>query len=168
VQKQIDKVEYKYVLGYEGYYKVSNTANILSLHSGIILIPRISKNGRYCCILYINGVSKQFLYSRIVYEAFNGKIPEGLIIDHEDGDFTNNNLSNLRPCTHRQNASFDNVIREKSSSFVGVCFNKRTRKFQAEIRINKERVYLGRFESEYEAHLHYQDALNSHLLTGGK
>ena len=40
---------------------------------------------------------------RLVYETFNGPIPEGLKIDHIDGNRTNNALSNLRLVTQSEN-----------------------------------------------------------------
>jgi len=39
----------------------------------------------------------------LVWEAFNGKIPAGLEIDHIDRDKHNNTLSNLRLVTHSEN-----------------------------------------------------------------
>lgn len=39
---------------------------------------------------------KFYSIHRLIYEAFNGKIPEGKIIDHIDGNRANNKLENLR------------------------------------------------------------------------
>lgn len=40
---------------------------------------------------------------KLVWEAFNGPIPEGMQIDHRDGDKTNNMLENLRCVTPKEN-----------------------------------------------------------------
>lgn len=40
---------------------------------------------------------------RIVWETFNGEIPDGYEIDHIDGNRLNNALSNLRCVTHTEN-----------------------------------------------------------------
>jgi len=40
---------------------------------------------------------------RLVWETFMGDIPEGLQINHKDGDKSNNNLSNLELVTPQQN-----------------------------------------------------------------
>jgi hypothetical protein len=40
---------------------------------------------------------------RIVWESFNGKIPNGLEIDHIDRNKHNNKLKNLRLVTHSEN-----------------------------------------------------------------
>ena len=52
----------------------------------------------------------KFWTARLIFEAFNGKIPVDPItgitqeIDHEDGCPRNNNLSNLSLATHKQNS----------------------------------------------------------------
>ncbi len=43
----------------------------------------------------ISCYGKTFLVHRVVWEAFNGEIPEGLQVNHIDGNKANNNLSNL-------------------------------------------------------------------------
>lgn len=40
---------------------------------------------------------------RVVWTVAHGPIPEGMVIDHIDGDPSNNNLSNLRLATSNQN-----------------------------------------------------------------
>ena len=42
---------------------------------------------------------------RLVWETFNGEIPEGMVIDHIDGNRSNNALSNLRLVTQSENMS---------------------------------------------------------------
>ncbi len=49
----------------------------------------------------VQGVKKSG--HRIVWECFCGKIPEGLEINHKDGNKQNNCLSNLELVTHAEN-----------------------------------------------------------------
>lgn len=69
-----------------------------------LIIARPRADG-YCRVS-ING--KFFMYHRIVYYAWNQNWninnPK-LILDHIDGNRSNNQLSNLRPATHGQNAA---------------------------------------------------------------
>lgn len=64
-----------------------------------------SENGKGYCQhqIKINNRVKSYYTARLIYEAFNGKIPEGLEIDHIDGDPRNNKLENLRAVTHKEN-----------------------------------------------------------------
>ena len=50
-----------------------------------------------------NNYRKKFLVHRLVYEAFNGKIPEGYTIDHIDQNPLNNNIDNLQCITKQEN-----------------------------------------------------------------
>ena len=54
-------------------------------------------------IIIVNG--KTISYPKYLYEQhYNIKIEEPYTIDHIDGDFTNNSISNLRVITRKQNA----------------------------------------------------------------
>lgn len=44
---------------------------------------------------------------RVIWEAFNGEIPDDMVIDHIDGNRSNNNLSNLRLVS--QSVNMDNA-----------------------------------------------------------
>lgn len=46
---------------------------------------------------------KAWCKHRIVWTLTHGEIPEGLVVDHIDGDTSNNSIDNLRLATKRQN-----------------------------------------------------------------
>lgn len=75
----------------------------------------------------------------------------GSCIDHRDGDRLNNQCGNLRPATKRQNGSNRKIHRNNSSGVSGVNWHKRIGKWQAQIRVNWERVYLGYFTNFEDA-----------------
>lgn len=52
-----------------------------------------SVNGRQICVLA----------HRVIWEAINGPIPEGMFINHRDGDKLNNAIDNLEMVTHLEN-----------------------------------------------------------------
>lgn len=61
---------------------------------------RLHKNQRY----FKASVNKKNQYlHRMVWEYHNGKIPDGMMIDHIDMDKSNNGISNLRLVTPKQN-----------------------------------------------------------------
>jgi hypothetical protein len=70
--------------------------------------------------------------------------------DHKDGNGLNNQRYNLRCCTVTQNGQ-NRKIQKHSSSFKGVNWNKRNKKWQTSIRYNKKFIWLGRFNSEIKA-----------------
>lgn len=49
----------------------------------------------------VNG--KEHLTHRVIYEMFYGDIPDGMIIDHRNGNITDNHIDNLRLATDTQN-----------------------------------------------------------------
>lgn len=50
-------------------------------------------------------VGKRKLAHRVVWEAFNGEIPEGMEIDHINTNRGDNRLENLRLVTHKENCN---------------------------------------------------------------
>lgn len=81
--------------------------------------------------------------------------PEGLLVDHIDGDGLNNCKSNLRLCTYAENACNRRPNRKGSSKYKGVWFHKRERKWEARITRKGKLKYLGRYDDEIEAALAY-------------
>lgn len=129
------------------------------------LVPRAQKKaGDKAGRLYVHKTSKERRWGYIeigidnkIYRAhrlawlyMTGSWPEALI-DHKDGDRTNNRFSNLRECTVRQNAENRFNHHGKTSQYLGVCFDKHTKKWQASIRVNGKATYLGQFVQESDA-----------------
>lgn len=86
-------------------YEASEDGQIRNGKTGKVLKPKKTKNGYLQVCLCKDGKGKMFYVHRLVYEAFNGPIPDGMVTDHLDAVKTNNNLSNLRCCTQRENVS---------------------------------------------------------------
>lgn len=114
------------ILGYEGFYQVSNYGRVRSLdrivnatlmlgnkkvegakkiHRGRILKPQ--KRGDYeIVMLSKQGKVKGFLVHRLVASAFPeicGEWFEGCVIDHGDDNPENNRADNLLVCTQSEN-----------------------------------------------------------------
>ncbi|MDA3808523.1 MAG: HNH endonuclease signature motif containing protein [Thiomicrorhabdus sp.] len=92
-------------------YLVSNKGRIKGVR-----IPYLNPVKNNCGYLVTslpnnNGRSWATLH-RVVYETFNGDIPEGRVINHIDGDKTNNTLTNLECITSSENAqhAYDNGL----------------------------------------------------------
>ena len=67
-----------------------------------IIKPRYTARYWYVCLMH-NGIKKDYRVHRLVYQAFIGDIPNGMVIDHIDGDRNNNNINNLRCVTSSEN-----------------------------------------------------------------
>lgn len=57
------------------------------------------------------GKRTNYLFSHLVAKCFIGDRPDGLVIDHIDRDPLNNNVSNLRYITQKENVWNSNKIR---------------------------------------------------------
>lgn len=83
-------------------YYVTKDGRVFNLSKNIEMRQENSGNYlRVSCNYNLSG--KHFLVHRMVWEAFNGPIPEGYDIDHLDGNPHNNNLDNLEPVEHQEN-----------------------------------------------------------------
>ncbi|MAT89629.1 MAG: endonuclease [Flavobacteriaceae bacterium] len=174
---------WKSVKNYETLYEVSNLGRVRSLDRTIIrkdgiksksygklLKPGLSSNGYLTVNLSLNGKVKNRTIHTLVGEAFLNYIKKGYtqVIDHKDNNKLNNRLDNLKILSNRENTSKE--IARGESQYVGVHKLKSTSKgirkvkpinkpWVASIYKNKKKKVIGRFETEYEAHLAYQACL---------
>ena len=85
-------------------------------------------------------------------------------VDHRNRNGLDNQRRNLRDCSNGQNSMNQRKRRDGvSSKFKGVCWHKRDRKFQADIRLNGRSKFLGMFVSELDAALAYDTAAREHF-----
>lgn len=109
------------VVGYEGYYAVSDFGNVKALARAVLQKsrsgnlyervmpeklhkPRLDSEDRYLYVnLSKNGVAQNYAVHILVLEAFVGPRPEGMHGCHNNGNTTHNHLSNLRWDTPKAN-----------------------------------------------------------------
>ena len=128
---------WKDIKGFEGIYQASNLGRVKSLErfrkgkNGFlvsvkekILKPRMLNSGYYIVQLYKNSIGKWYQVHRIVWEAFNGSISEGLQVNHINEVKTDNRLSNLNLMTPKENCNWGsrNERRAKKQSKVVLQF----------------------------------------------
>jgi hypothetical protein len=98
------------------------------------------------CIDYV-----RFRRSRIIWTMVNGKIPNGMLIDHEDRDPSNDKIENLRIVTHSANMWNQKLSSANTSGFRGVVFDKQTGLWMARCKVAYKMIHGGRFRSKEEA-----------------
>ena len=96
--------------------------------------------------LSVETGNKTYLVHRVVWEWYNGKIPEGFILDHVNCIRTDNRLANLRLVTKTENA-WNRGLSSLSSTGVKGLWVLRDRKYiywKAGVTVNKYR-HIKRF-----------------------
>lgn len=108
---------WKDIKAYEGLCQISNNGNVKSLAR---IGSRQCKNDKILkpyktgpsyktenCYLSVylckNKIRKPKLVHRLVFEAFEGVINEGFVINHINGIKNDNRINNLESCTQKQN-----------------------------------------------------------------
>jgi hypothetical protein len=86
------------------------------------------------------------------------KPDKGFVIDHLDGNGLNNQRNNLRICTVSQNSMNRNKTVKNKSGFKGVIWWERNNTWKAEIRHNKNKIYLGYYKNIIDAAKAYNAA----------
>jgi hypothetical protein len=87
----------------------------------------------------------------------NGPISSDKVLDHIDGDRSNNRIENLREATVSENGRNASGWRNRLHKLPkGVIRDKK--KFNARIKIHYKSIHLGNFSTPEEASQAYQDA----------
>lgn len=148
---------WKDIPNWEGKYQVSNLGRVKSFYGrGRILKQQFNRQrGYYSVSLYSKEKTRRAPVHVIVAEAFLSHKPNGkqdIIVDHINRDKSNNTVENLQLITQRENCS-------KDKDFVGATFHKDSGKYQASIRVDGKRIYLGHHKTIEEAAEAYQKKL---------
>lgn len=100
-----DSEEWRDIPGFEGRYQVSNHGRVKSLlGKGRVLKPGTTTNGHQIIGMTPEGQKARYFYiHRIVATVFIGAIPDGMFINHIDGNPKNNDPRNLEFITHSRN-----------------------------------------------------------------
>ena len=100
------------VVGHEGWYEISDLGRTRrsrpggsNTFVGRIYKPRVHKRGYLEVSLSIDGKKYYCRVHRLVAEAFIGPCPDGMEVNHKDGDKLNNTPENLEYITHADNVA---------------------------------------------------------------
>ena len=125
---------WKDIKGFEGLYQVSNLGRTKSIRYGRERILCIDNSWKgYCGVcLHVNNKRIRKKIHKLVAIAFLNHIPckHDIVVDHIDGNPSNNCVTNLRLVTNRFNLT-EGFRKDKdrvSSKHIGVCYRKNIKK----------------------------------------
>jgi hypothetical protein len=108
---------------------------------------------------------QRYMVHRIIWKMVTGKEPN--VIDHIDGDPTNNRFDNLRSCTLSQNHA--NQRQRHPGKLKGCSWNKGA--WHCRMWVRGKCYYLGRFPTQEGAHAAYMAKareLNGEFASDGR
>ena len=118
------------------------------------------KSDRYYCLtnILIGEILRKRLFHRLLLNITNPQI----LIDHINHNGLDNRRENLRECNGTQNLGNQRLQKGRSSIYKGVSYKSRRSHlptpWRAQIKINRNDIYLGYFSSEKEAAITYNNA----------
>lgn len=118
---------WKDVVGYEGLYEVSNLGKVRSVSRGNRKgrVRVLYQSGRYLdVVLSKEGKHKTHDVHRLVAMAFIPNPNNKAQIDHIDGNSINNNVTNLRWATPKENNNNPITIQRNHEAKIGMCYRK--------------------------------------------
>jgi len=124
--------------------------------------PRSGRCNHVAGSLRTTGITKGYIYikfkntvyraNRLAYYMHHGKDPLEKLVDHIDGDKSNNKINNLRLATKSQNAmNRVNLASNNTSGIKGVHWCNRASKWVASIKVNAVQKFLGYFINKEDA-----------------
>lgn len=147
----------KKIPGYNGYH-ITKTGEVWSTKYNKLTkrSPRLTKGGYSQLILFKFGKLKNEIISRLVLLTFVGPCPKGMECCHNDGNNKNNNLSNLRWDTPKNN----HADRKKHGTIIYGENNPKAKLNEFQIRIIRKYpkyigsgIHLSEFFEVHPAHI---------------
>lgn len=93
--------------------------------------------------------SQGWLLHRLVFFYHHGYFPE--VVDHIDGNVTNNRIENLQGCSQKENISKARKFKTNKTGFKGVCYHKAANKYESYFWKNYQKIYCGLWNTAEEA-----------------
>ena len=163
--------EWKDIPEYEGLYQASNLGRIKSLErfrkgkndslvsvKERILKPSINHRGYYQVVLYKNSKIKAYRINRLVYEAFNGTIPENMQVNHINEIKSDNRLENLNLMTVKENINWGTGIERAAKKRINGKKSKSVLQFDLQDILIKE--YPSTRQAERETGFGHRNIIN--------
>ena len=117
-----------------------------------------TRNGKEAGTIGVKGY-RCIMVDRVIYKAhrlaflhMTGSLPpDDLMVDHINGNKSDNRWSNLRLATNGQNKANGGAYKSSKSGIRGVLFHKKMNKWQVDCSVNKVRHFIGTFDTLLDA-----------------
>ena len=151
--KTMPEVHYD-VVEFDCMYEITTHGRIFSKKLNRFLTPNPDHKGYLqVCISHKNKNYSRKIH-RLMAKNILG-IKSNQVLNHKDGDVSNNRIENLECVSQRENVAHGNACKK----YVGVTFLKRVNKWQSRILIDGKRLFLGNFDNPEDAQNAYKLAL---------
>lgn len=94
---------------------------------------------------------------RVIWALVTGGWPSNEI-DHINGDRSDNRWENLRAASHYKNMQNQRLSAANKSGLKGVCWDKKNRRWMAQIGADGRNIFLGYFDTPAAGHAAYAKA----------
>lgn len=139
--------KWKFIKGFEEFYKVCTDGRVMSIRTGKILKPHKTKNGYMQVHLYDDCDGYMYYVHRLVAEAFIPNPEYKYCVNHKDYDRTNNAVENLEWVTYKENSQHSaehlKVCKKVTHSNTGeryITYQKDRKQFRVIIN-RKEKIF---------------------------
>ena len=139
--------EWKVIEGYNNNYSVSNKGNVKNNKTDKILKPRLDRHGYYRLNLRLNRKKKTVMVHRLTALAFIPNPENKPHVDHINNINTDNNVNNLRWVTNSENHYNQKLSKANTSGAKGVSYDKRKKKWVAQITLDGIKIHIGYFDT---------------------
>ena len=96
-----------------------------------------------------------------VHRFLIGSVPDGMVVDHINGNKSDNRRSNLRVVSAHQNSMNNGISRANSSGVTGVYYRKDRGKWKAGICFNRKQVWWPKLFDTFDEAVAARRALES-------
>jgi hypothetical protein len=163
LKNKMEEEIWRDVVGYEGYYKISNRGNVESVcrsvagkHNGISvarggLLKNQTLPNKYLYVMFSKlGTTKNGLIHRLVAESFIPNPENKPCVNHINGIKSDNRVSNLEWCTYKENtnhAVLNGLLKSPSKDKFGYDSMSGKEVFQYDL----DKNFINKFGSAAEA-----------------